>query len=175
VDTAKLQPGTYEVDGHAFLNADPSNASSCKVTFQVTRASEAQDAMMMTKLAAPPGESGSDRGTRDHLQDLFFNYDQSDLRPDAADAVVDNAAYLVAHPELKITIAGYADERGSAEYNIALGMQRAVATRDALVAGGVSLDRIEVISYGKERSFCSDDTENCFQMNRRAQVVPGGK
>ena len=175
VDTANLKPGTYEVDGQAFLNSDPSNASSCKVTFQVTRASEAEDQMMMTKLAAPPGEGGSDRGVRDHLQDLFFNYDQSDLRPDAANAVVDDAAYLVSHPEIKLTIAGYADERGSAEYNIALGMQRAVATRDALVAGGVALDRIQVISYGKERSFCSDDTDSCFQLNRRAQLVPEGK
>jgi outer membrane protein OmpA-like peptidoglycan-associated protein len=175
VDTAKLQPGTYEVNGHVFLNSDPSNASSCKVTFQVTRASEAQDQMMMTKLAAPPGEGGSDRSVRDHLEDLFFNYDQSDLRPDAANAVVDDAAYLVAHPEIKLTIAGYADERGSAEYNIALGMQRAVATRDALVAGGVALDRIQIISYGKERSFCSDDTENCYQLNRRAQLVSEGK
>lgn len=175
VDTSSLRPGTYEVDGHAFLNADPSNASSCKVVFQVTRASEAQDEMMMTKLEAPPGEGGSDRGVRDHLQDLFFNYDQSDLRPDAANAVVDDAAYLVAHPEVKLTIAGYADERGSAEYNIALGMQRAVATRDALVAGGVAVERIQVISYGKERPFCSDDTDNCYQLNRRAQLVPGGK
>ena len=175
VDTASLRPGTYEVDGRAFLNSDPSNASSCKVAFQVTRASEAQDEMMMTKLEAPPGEGGSDRAVRDHLQDLFFNYDQSDLRPDAANAVVDDAAYLVAHPEVKLTIAGYADERGSAEYNIALGMQRAVATRDALVAGGVAVERIQVISYGKERSFCSDDTDNCYQLNRRAQLVPGGK
>jgi peptidoglycan-associated lipoprotein len=175
VDTASLKPGTYEVDGKAFLNADPSNGSSCKVTFQVTRPSEAQDQMMMTKLAAPPGEGGSDRGGRDHLQDLFFNYDQSDLRPDASNAVVDDAAYLVAHPEVKLTIAGYADERGSAEYNIALGMQRAVATRDALVAGGVAEERIQVISYGKERSFCSEETESCMQQNRRAQLVPDGK
>lgn len=175
VDTANLQPGTYEVDGHAFLNSDPTNASSCKVAFQVTRASDVQDQMMMTKLAAPPGEEGSDNGARNHLQDLFFNYDQSDLRPDAANAVVDDAAYLVAHPELRLTIAGYADERGSAEYNIALGMQRAVSTRDALVAGGVAVERIHVISYGKERSFCSDDTDNCYQLNRRAQLVPDSK
>ena len=175
VDTASLKPGNYEVEGHAFLNADPSNATSCKVAFQVTRQSEAQDQMMMTKLEAPPGEGGSDRGLRDRLQDLFFNYDQSDLRPDAANALVDDAAFLVSHPEVKLTIAGYADERGSAEYNIALGMQRAVATRDALVSAGVASERIQVISYGKERSFCSDDTDSCMQQNRRAQMVPDGK
>jgi len=175
VDTGTLRPGTYEVDGRASLNSDPSNASSCKVTFQVTRASEAQDQMMMTKLAAPPGEGSSDNGARDHLQDLFFDYDQSDLRPDAVNSVVDDAAYLVSHPGIKLTIAGYADERGSAEYNIALGMQRAVITRNALVSAGVALERIQVISYGKERSFCSDDSDNCFQLNRRAQLVPDRK
>lgn len=171
IDTAKVQPGTYEVDGRASLSAYPSNASSCKVTFQVTRASEVQDQMLTTKFSAPPA-SGGDSTVRDHLRDLFFNYDQSDLRPDAMNSMVDDAAYLVSHPEVKITIAGYADERGSAEYNLALGMQRAVTTRDALVSAGVEAARINVISYGKERSFCSDDTDNCYQQNRRAQFVP---
>ena len=171
IDTANLKPGTYEVDGRAALSAYPSNSSSCKVTFQVTRASEAQDQMLMTKFSAPPASPG-DSTVRDHMRDLFFNYDQSDLRPDAMNSLVDDAAYLVSHPEVKIVIAGYADERGSAEYNLALGMQRAVTTRDALVSAGVSAGRIKVISYGKERSFCSDDTESCYQQNRRAQFVP---
>ena len=174
IDTAKLTPGTYEVDGHAALAAYPWNASSCKVTFQVTRASEAQDQMLTTKFSAPPAAGGDDT-VRDHLRDLFFNYDQSDLRPDAMNSMIDDAAYLVAHPEVKITIAGYADERGSAEYNLALGMQRAVTTRDALVSAGVPSSRINVISYGKERSFCSDETDSCLQQNRRAQFVPDGQ
>ena len=169
IDTANMKPGTYEVDGRAALSANPSNSSSCKVTFQVTRASEAQE--LTTKFSAPPASTGDDTA-RDHLRDLFFNYDQSDLRPDAMNSMIDDAAYLVSHPAVKITIAGYADERGSAEYNLALGMQRAVTTRDALVSAGVSATRINVISYGKERSFCSDDTDSCLQQNRRAQFVP---
>jgi len=72
---------------------------------------------------------------------------------------------------LKITIAGYADERGSAEYDLALGMQRAAVTRDALISAGVAASRIKVISYGKELSFCAEDTESCYQQNRRAQFV----
>jgi peptidoglycan-associated lipoprotein len=174
IDTANVKPGTYEVDGHAALSAYPWNASSCKVTFQVTRASEAQDQTLTTKFSAPPAGGGDDT-VRDHLRDLFFNYDQSDLRPDAMNSMVDDAAYLISHPQLKITIAGYADERGSAEYNLALGMQRAVATRDALVSAGVAASRINVITYGKERSFCSDETEGCMQQNRRAQFVPDGQ
>lgn len=174
IDTASVKPGTYEVDGRAALASNATNASSCKVAFQVTRASEAQDQILTTKFSAPPAGGGDD-GVREHLRDLFFNYDQSDLRPDAVNATVDDAAFLMTHPEVKITIAGYADERGSAEYNLALGMQRAAATRDALVSAGVSASRIKVISYGKERSFCSEDTDSCLQQNRRAQLVPDGQ
>lgn len=170
IDTAKMSPGVYEVNGRAALSSYPSNSSSCKVTFQVTRGSEALDQMLTTKFSAPPGSTGSD-AAHDHMRDLFFDYDQSDLRPDAKYSAADNAAYLVSHPEVQVMIAGYADERGSAEYNLALGMQRAVTARDALVSAGVSASRIKLISYGKERSFCSDDSESCYQQNRRAQFV----
>jgi peptidoglycan-associated lipoprotein len=102
---------------------------------------------------------------------LFFSYDQADLRPEAHQTVLEDAAILVAHPSLRITIAGYADERGSAEYNVALGMERAEATRNALMSAGVEASRIEVVSYGKERPFCTDESEDCYQQNRRAQFV----
>jgi len=170
IDTSNLKPGTYEVNGRAALSTNPSNSSSCKVTFQVTTAGEAQDQTLSTKFSAPPGGSEDDT-LRDHLRDLFFNYDQSDLRPEAMTSAATDAAYLVSHPELKITIAGYADERGSAEYDLALGMQRAAVTRDALISAGVAASRIKVISYGKELSFCAEDTESCYQQNRRAQFV----
>jgi outer membrane protein OmpA-like peptidoglycan-associated protein len=171
VDTANLKPGTYHVDGHAALSTNPSNSSSCKVTFQITSTGEARDQILTTKFAAPP--SGNyDEGAHEHLRDLFFNYDQADLRPDAVNAILDDAAYLIAHPGITLTIAGYADERGSAEYNVALGMERATATRDALASAGVTATRMRVISYGKERSFCSEDVESCYQQNRRAQLVP---
>jgi len=171
IDTAGLKPGTYQVDGRASLSSNSSNSSSCKVTFEITSAGDARDQILTTKFAAPP--SGSyDEGAREHLRDLFFNYDQADLRPDAMSAIREDAAYLIAHPGINLTIAGYADERGSAEYNLALGMERATATRDALASIGVTASRIHVISYGKERSFCSDDEESCYQQNRRAQLLP---
>jgi outer membrane protein OmpA-like peptidoglycan-associated protein len=170
IDTAGLKPGTYQVDGRAVLSSNPSNSSSCKVAFQITSAGEG-DQILTTKFAAPP--SGSyDEGAREHLRDLFFNYDQADLRPDAMTAIQEDAAYLIAHPGITLTIAGYADERGSAEYNVALGMERATAARDALASIGVTASRIHLISYGKERSFCSEDAESCYQQNRRAQLLP---
>ena len=125
----------------------------------------------MSKISAPPGDNSFELAAQKNLRDAFFDYDQADLRPDAAHAVLEDAAYLMAHPSLRITVAGYADERGSAEYNVALGMERAEATRNALMSAGVEGTRIEVVSYGKERPFCSDESETCYQQNRRAQFV----
>jgi peptidoglycan-associated lipoprotein len=79
------------------------------------------------------------------------------------------AAYLVAHPDIRIVIGGYCDDRGSAEYNLALGENRANAAKTALVNAGVAAARIRVVSYGKEKQFCTDETEECWQENRRAQ------
>ncbi len=105
------------------------------------------------------------------VQDAFFDYDSFDLRPDAQTAVASAAAYLVQHPNLRILIGGYCDERGSAEYNLALGENRANAARTALVQAGVAGPRIRVVSYGKEKQFCTEATESCWQENRRAQFT----
>ncbi|HXU17961.1 MAG TPA: OmpA family protein [Terriglobales bacterium] len=170
INTDGLTPGTYTVAGHAALDSNPSTQLSCKVDFQVAPPQD-QKQELMTKIAAPPGDNSFDLAAQKSLRDAFFDYDQADLRPDAARAVLDDAAFLVAHPSLRITLAGYADERGSAEYNVALGMERAEATRNALMSAGVDASRIEVVSYGKERPFCSEENETCYQQNRRAQFV----
>jgi peptidoglycan-associated lipoprotein len=103
-----------------------------------------------------------------HVQDVFFDYDTYDIRTDAQAALSQDASFLVSHPEIKIVIGGYCDERGSNEYNLALGQNRANATKNALVTAGVAATRIRVVSYGKEKPFCSDSTESCWQQNRRA-------
>ena len=89
--------------------------------------------------------------------------------PKAQAAATKAASYLVSHPDIKIVIGGYCDDRGSAEYNLALGENRANAAKTALVNAGVAASRIRVVSYGKEKQFCTDDTEECWQQNRRAQ------
>ncbi|MGB6975217.1 MAG: peptidoglycan-associated lipoprotein Pal [Terracidiphilus sp.] len=103
-----------------------------------------------------------------NVHDIFFDYDAYDIRPDAQSTLSQDASYLAAHPSVKIVIGGYCDERGSDEYNLALGQNRADATQKALVAAGVAADRIRVISYGKEKPFCTESTEACWQLNRRA-------
>ncbi len=115
------------------------------------------------------GDMGSDTIFHSHVQDLFFGYDSYDLQPEAQQSISAAAAYLNANPNIKILIGGYCDDRGSAEFNITLGENRANAAKTALVAAGVSASRIRVVSYGKERQFCSEETESCWQQNRRDQ------
>jgi peptidoglycan-associated lipoprotein len=103
-----------------------------------------------------------------NVQDAFFDYDAYDLRSDAQAVLSRDASWLAAHPEIKVVIGGYCDERGSNEYNLALGQNRANAAKNALVTAGVAATRVRVISYGKEKPFCSDSTEECWQENRRA-------
>jgi peptidoglycan-associated lipoprotein len=121
---------------------------------------------------APPAvaaDMGSEAAFHQNVQDIFFDYDSYDLRPDATTSVSQAASYLNAHPAIKVVIGGYCDDRGSAEYNLALGENRANAARTALVSAGVSASRLRVISYGKEKQFCTEENESCWQQNRRAQ------
>jgi peptidoglycan-associated lipoprotein len=103
-----------------------------------------------------------------NVQDAFFDYDAYDIRSDAQATLSRDASWLAAHPEIRVVIGGYCDERGSNEYNLALGQNRADAAKNALVTAGVAATRIRVISFGKEKPFCSESTEECWQQNRRA-------
>jgi peptidoglycan-associated lipoprotein len=103
-----------------------------------------------------------------NVQDIFFDYDTYDIRTDAQGILSRDASYLVSHADVKVVIGGYCDERGSNEYNLALGQNRAESAKKGLVNAGVAASRIRVISYGKEKPFCSESTEACWQKNRRA-------
>ncbi len=115
------------------------------------------------------GDMGSDAAFHAAVQDVFFGYDSYDLNTDAQTSSATAASYLAQHPAIKITIGGYCDERGSAEYNLALGENRANAVKQALVQAGVSPSRVRVVSYGKEKQFCTEAAESCYKENRRAQ------
>jgi peptidoglycan-associated lipoprotein len=104
-----------------------------------------------------------------NVKDIFYDYDSYDIRSDAQSTIAQDANFLNQHPGLKVVIGGYCDERGSTEYNLALGENRANAAKQALVTAGVSPDRLRTVSYGKEKQFCTEHTESCWQLNRRAQ------
>ena len=105
------------------------------------------------------------------LKDAYFDLDKADLRPDAQEALTADAEFLKAHPEIKITIEGYCDQRGSEEYNLGLGDRRATTAKNFLVNSGTASERMTTISFGKNRPFCTEATEDCWQQNRRAHLV----
>lgn len=118
----------------------------------------------------PAGNPGA-AAVSNMLQDAFFDFAKSDLRPDGQTALSHDASYLKNHPDVKIQIGGYCDQRGSEEYNLGLGERRAESAKNFLVNLGVASDRITTISYGKDRPFCTETTEDCYQQNRRAHVT----
>ncbi|MAS06370.1 MAG: peptidoglycan-associated lipoprotein [Ahrensia sp.] len=105
---------------------------------------------------------------------IFFDTDSSAIRADAQQTLARQAQWLNQYPQYSITIEGHADERGTREYNIALGARRAAATRDFLASRGVNASRIRTISYGKERPVATCDDISCWSQNRRAVTALGG-
>jgi peptidoglycan-associated lipoprotein len=120
---------------------------------------------------APPPSLSEEQLFKQNVHDTYFDYDKADLRPQDDAVVEQDAAFLVKHPDMKLVVEGHCDERGSAEYNIALGQRRAESLQKALVADGVSASSIRVVSYGKERTFCTESNEQCWQQNRRDHLV----
>ena len=109
--------------------------------------------------------------TTTELKDIHFNFDQYDLDSNTKKILEENAAYLKSHTDMKIEIQGHCDERGTNNYNIALGERRAHSTKKYLMAQGIDSSRMNVISYGEEKPFCSDSNENCWYQNRRAHFM----
>ncbi len=109
------------------------------------------------------------------IQDAYFDYNQHTLRSDAISTLAADskelAEILQQYPGYKLKIEGYCDERGSAEYNVALGDARAKAAKDYLVNAGVSANQLDTVSYGKENPVCTEHDESCWQKNRRVHIV----
>jgi peptidoglycan-associated lipoprotein len=106
------------------------------------------------------------------LKDIFFDFDRYDLRADARDLLKANAEWLKQNPSATLEIEGHCDERGTAEYNLALGAKRAQSAKDYLTTLGVDAQRMSTISYGQEIPVCSEHTEECWQKNRHDRFVP---
>ncbi len=112
---------------------------------------------------------------RGYLKDVYFDFNEATLRDDARASLASDATWLERYPSIRILIEGHCDDRGTEAYNLALGDRRANAAREYLAALGVDGTRVKVVSYGKERPFCSQDTESCWQENRRGHVVVTAK
>jgi peptidoglycan-associated lipoprotein len=121
------------------------------------------DALRQGKSTATPSASP--------LKDILFDFDRYDLKPDARSTLRENAEWLKNNPSVRIEIEGHCDERGTNEYNLALGAKRAQSAKDYLVTLGISAERLSTISYGEEIPVCKEHNEDCWRRNRRDRFV----
>jgi peptidoglycan-associated lipoprotein len=105
------------------------------------------------------------------LKDVFFEFDLAEIREDQKAVLNEDVAWLRANARVKILVEGHCDERGTAEYNLGLGQQRAKVVKDYLVAAGIAPDRIDTVSYGKERPFVLGHDESAWKWNRRGRLA----
>jgi len=131
----------------------------------------------VTVTAAPPRPSATSPTEEDvlsqNVKDTFFDYDKYEIQADQQGSLQADAQFLQQYPNIRFTIEGHCDERSSIEYNMVLGTSRADAVKHALTQAGISGDRIQTVSYGKEKPFCTDNTEECWLQNRRGHFVYG--
>jgi len=183
--TVDIQPGVGPVTPPASGSRQVTPASS--VTYEITatgpggRISDTLRITVNDPPPPPPARRGGDAVIpppaitltsqqlfdRD-MQPIIFDYDKSDIRDDQKGKLQTAAGYMKSNPNVRITIEGNADERGSEEYNLALGDRRANAVKQYLVTQGIAENRLSSVSYGEERPICSAQTEDCFAQNRRA-------
>ena len=167
--------GLGRVDPNGQRTVMPAQSTTYRLTAKGpggTQEATARVTVMEPPPPPPPAPSATEEEMfAQNVKDIFFDYDKYDLRPDQTATVQANARWLAQHPNIRFTIEGHCDERGSTEYNIALGDNRAQAVKNALTQGGVPADRGRTISFGKEKPFCTESTEDCWQQNRRAHFV----
>ena len=149
-------PGPAAATAPRSSAANPTPAKTAEIP--VTRPATPAEAPVTPKPAAAV-ETG--------MHDIFFDFDNSTIRNDQMAALQQDFAYLKAHQQEQVTVEGYCDERGTEEYNLALGQRRADAVKNAFVAEGIAADRIKTISYGKDKPFATGHDENAWRLNRR--------
>jgi peptidoglycan-associated lipoprotein len=176
--TVRIEPGIGDVQTTGNRQVNPASSVTYTATATGPGGTATDTARVTVNAPAPPPPTPEPPPPaptatiedlfRDNVQDVLFDYDKSDIRPDQVGKLQSAAGFLRNNPNVRFTIEGHADERGNQEYNLALGDQRANSVRQFLVQQGVSDTRMITISYGEERPQCSEQTEDCYQRNRRA-------
>jgi peptidoglycan-associated lipoprotein len=169
--------GIGKVDPKGSMKVTPSESTTYRLVAKNDTGSREATARVTVTPASPPPTTSSTSSESDammfsqNVKDIFFDYDSYEIASQYQSVIQADARFLQQHPSMTFVIEGHCDERGSIEYNLTLGEYRANAAKQALVQAGVSATRIRTISYGKEKPFCSESTESCWQQNRRAHFV----
>ncbi len=149
-----------------FADPDARIDGKCRTAFAALR-----EKMAAAPVARIPTEARAAAEKASPLKDIFFDFDKSSIRTEMTKSLAENVRWLKANPTAAIIIEGHCDERGTVEYNQALGQRRAMSVKNYLVAAGIGARRMKVISYGKERPFAPGHDESAWKWNRRAHFV----
>jgi len=176
--TVRIEPGLGDVSATGTRDVNPTSSVTYTAT-AIGPGGRAQDTARITvNVPPPPPEAPPPPPPRrdpsmselfdGNIQTIYFDYDKAEIRPDQMSRLQGNAAWLKQNPNVRFTIEGNCDERGSQEYNLALGDHRSNVVKEFLVQQGIASSRINIISFGEERPTCREETEACMQRNRRA-------
>ena len=168
--------GIGAVDLSGSRQVTPVDSTTYHLVAKGTGGTQDATARVTVNPAPAPPPAATSNATEEELfaqnvKDIFFDYDKYDIRASDQGSIQADAQFLQQHPDIHITIEGHCDERGSTEYNLALGTNRADSVKNALVQAGVGGDRIKTITMGKEKPFCTESNESCWQQNRRGHFV----
>jgi peptidoglycan-associated lipoprotein len=171
-----ISPDVGAVTAQGSTKVTPSDSTTYTITASGPGGS-ADSSARVTVAAPPPPPPPQEEGPNldklflQEVKDAYFDFNKADIRADAREALGKTAEFLRKYPQIKVTIEGHCDERGSTEYNLVLGDRRAAAAKNYLVQLGISADRINTVSYGKEKPFCMESNEECWQRNRVGHFV----
>jgi peptidoglycan-associated lipoprotein len=178
--SVRIEPGIGDVATTGNRSVSPTSSVTYTATATGPGGTASDTARITVNVApAPPAEAPPPRPAAvdssalfdRNVKTIYFDYDKSEIRPDQMAQLRANADWLKQNPSVRFVIQGHCDERGSQEYNLALGDHRANAVKEYLVQQGIAENRMSIISYGEERPFCRDTTEGCMSQNRRAEFV----
>ncbi len=172
----EIGPGVGKVAPQGSTPVNPTQSTTYTITATGAGGSATASASVDVGAPAPTAEApiaqpGVSELFDQNVKDAYFDLDKSDLRDDARAALTKDAEFLRSYPQVHVSIEGHCDERGSTEYNLGLGQRRAEAAKNYLISLGIPADRMETTSWGKERPFCNEHDESCWQQNRRAHFV----
>jgi peptidoglycan-associated lipoprotein len=166
-----IDPGVGAVTAQGSTKVSPSDTATYTITATGPGGSANASATVTVNAPPPPPPPAPEPDFNQEVRDAYFDYDKADIRPDARASLSTTADFLKKYPSIKVTIEGHCDERGSTEYNLGLGDRRANAVKQYLVSLGISVDRMGTVSFGKEKPFCMEHAEACWQQNRRGHFV----
>jgi len=180
--SVQIQPAVGTVTNTGTRSINPTSSVTYTATATGPGGTASDSTRITVRVPAPPAARTEPRPAptvnladlfKQNIQVVFFDYDKADIRPDQVSRLQTDAAWLKSHPAVKFIVEGYADDRGSEEYNLGLGDRRANTVKEFPIKQGVPQSAITTISYGEERPICHEETEDCYSKNRRAAFIPG--